>query len=171
MMKQLLQTMRCDLECNKFWRPRFVVVFFRLANFFATHNRLVFLLGSPVIALYIFIVEWVMGIEIPPKTRIGKGLTLFHGYGLVINGYSEIGEFCVLRQGVTIGNIMCRDGSVGGTPSVGNHVEFGANACVLGDVDIGNHARIGAGAVVLRDVPAGTIAVGVPARILSSASL
>ncbi|OXI96968.1 MULTISPECIES: serine O-acetyltransferase [Burkholderia] len=151
---------------NRFIKTRCIVLLFRVANYLACRSIATRVAGAPLIVLYIVLCDWLMGVEIPVKTRIGKGLTLFHGTGLVVNGFCTIGERCILRQGVTIGNTMHADGSASGVPSVGNDVEFGANSIALGDIRIGSGARIGAGAVVLRDVPDGGVAVGVPARII-----
>jgi serine O-acetyltransferase len=110
-------------------------------------------------------VEAFTGIELPAQTRVGPGLRIWHGGNIVINPKSTIGAGCLLRHGVTIGNL-----EPGGlTPVIGDDVELGAYAQVLGDVRIGDGARIGAMSVVLRDVPPGATAVGVPARIISPA--
>ncbi|GAU03430.1 serine O-acetyltransferase [Burkholderia stabilis] len=150
---------------NRFVKSRCIVLFFRVAHYLACRNIATRIAGAPLIALYIVLCDWLMGVEIPVQTRIGKGLTLFHGTGLVINGFCVIGERCVLRHGVTIGNTLRADGSTSGVPTVGDDVEFGASSIALGDIRIGSGARIGAGAVVIRDVPDGGIAVGVPARV------
>jgi serine O-acetyltransferase len=108
------------------------------------------------------VAEIVTGIELPPDVEIGPRLRIWHGGNIVINPGVVIGADCVLRQGVTIGNARI-DGPV---PRIGNGVNIGAYAQILGDVAIGDGANIGAMAVVLRDVPAGATAVGVPARII-----
>jgi putative colanic acid biosynthesis acetyltransferase WcaB len=162
--KKTIDSIVEDYRCNTFVKSRFVIAFFRIANYLTCRSRLSLLLGAPVIALYILICEWLMGIEIPVKTRIGKGLTIYHGVGLVINGFAVIGDYCVLRHGVTIGNIMREDGSYTGAPIIGSRVEFGANSVALGEIEIGNGARIGAGAVLLSDLAAHAVAVGIPAR-------
>src|SRR5262249_53450999 len=84
------------------------------------------------------IVETVTGISLPKSCAIGKGLRIWHFGGVFINGDAVIGENCTLRHGVTIGNR--EDG--GGSPVVGNNVEFGAYAQVLGEVRIGDNCRI-----------------------------
>ncbi len=106
--------------------------------------------------------EVLTGIELPPDVEIGPRLRIWHGGNIVINPGVVIGADCVLRQGVTIGNVHV-DGPV---PRIGNGVNIGAYAQILGDVTIGDGANIGAMAVVLRDVPAGATAVGVPARVI-----
>ncbi|MBN3756908.1 serine acetyltransferase [Paraburkholderia sp. Tr-20389] len=153
-----------DHRCNSFVKSRFVLLLFRMANYLASRNKLTLILGAPVIVFYTLVCDWIMGIEIPVKTQIGKGLTIYHGFGLVINGYSVIGDYCVLRHGVTIGNIMRADGTYTGAPIIGNCVEFGANSIALGEIEIGNNARIGAGAVLLSSLAEHAVAVGVPAR-------
>ncbi|MDE1180424.1 serine acetyltransferase [Paraburkholderia sp.] len=165
-LKETARAIAEDYRCNAFLKPRCVVIFYRIANYLACRSRLTLLLGAPVILLYIFVSEWIMGIEIPVKTRIGKGLTVYHGMGLVINGFCTIGDYCVFRHGVTIGNTIRSDGTNSGVPVIGDRVEFGAHSVALGDIHIGDGARIGAGAVLLSDVPEGGVAVGVPARVL-----
>jgi len=109
------------------------------------------------------IVETVTGISLPKSCVIGKGLRIWHFGGVFLNGDAVLGENCTLRQGVTIGN---REEG-GGSPVIGDNVEFGAYAQVLGPVRIGNGCRIGAMAVVLDDIPAGATAVGQPAHVVS----
>jgi len=103
------------------------------------------------------------GVELPPQTRVGPGLRIWHGGNIVINPRSRIGAHCLLRQGVTIGNLV----PGGEVPVIGDHVEFGAYAQVLGGITVGDGARIGSMSVVLQDVPAGATAVGAPARIIA----
>jgi serine O-acetyltransferase len=106
----------------------------------------------------------VCGIDLPCETRVGRGLLFEHFGGIVISGDSVIGDDVVLRQGVTLG--LRRTGQAG-APVLGNRVDVGAGAKILGGVHIGDDAVIGANAVVLCDVPAGALAVGVPARIVA----
>ncbi|WP_175883534.1 serine acetyltransferase [Burkholderia sp. BCC0044] len=163
-LRTTFDTMVDEYRRNRFVKTRSIVLFFRVAHYLACRSVATRIAGAPLIALYIVICDWLMGVEIPVKTRIGRGLTLFHGTGLVINGFCVIGERCVLRHGVTIGNTLRADGSTSGVPVVGDDVEFGANSIAIGDIRIGSGARIGAGAVVVGDVPDGSVAVGVPAR-------
>lgn len=108
------------------------------------------------------IAETLTGISLPKSCVIGKGLRIWHFGGIFINGAAVIGENCTLRQGVTIGNR--HEG--GASPVLGDDVELGAYAQILGGIRIGNRCKIGAMAVVLTDVPDGATAVGQPARIL-----
>jgi serine O-acetyltransferase len=103
----------------------------------------------------------VTGADIPLNCQIEGGLMLPHPNGIVIHPGSKIGPNCLFFQQVTIGT---NEGK--GPPQIGEHVDIGAGAKILGDIKIGNHARIGANAVVLNDVQPGATAVGVPARML-----
>ncbi len=102
------------------------------------------------------------GIEIHPGARIGAGVFIDHGMGVVIGETSVIGNNCLLYQGVTLGGT----GKQGGKrhPTVGDNVVFGAGAKVLGAVKVGDNAKIGAGSVVVNDVPKNSTVVGNPGR-------
>lgn len=164
----LFSIIKEDLNENIFFKSKLVIVLFRISNYLATKNKFTLMLGLPFYIVYTFIAEWLLGVEIPIKTRIGKGLTIYHGVGLVVNGCAIIGDYCKLRHGVTIGNKINQDGSLSGSPRIGDHVEFGANSTVLGSIKIGDHAVIGAGSVVIKDVPENSIAAGVPAKIIGA---
>ncbi len=118
-----------------------------------------------------FLARWISqharsktGIEIHPGATIGKGLFIDHGMGVVIGETVEMGDNCLLYQGVTLGGTGKDKGKR--HPTLGNNVMVGAGAKVLGPVKIGDNAKIAAGAVVLTDVPANSTAVGVPARVV-----
>ena len=85
-------------------------------------------------------------------------------HGIVIHGNAKIGSFCVIRQGVTIGNKTTT--SPHEAPTIGDHVNIGAGAKLLGNIVIGNYVTIGANAVVLTDLPDYAVAVGIPAKII-----
>lgn len=104
------------------------------------------------------------GADVAFQARVGGGLQLFHPTGVVIGPYVQIGEDCRIQGGVILGHADTKRGS--GSPTIGNHVEVGAGAIIVGPYTIGDNARIAAGAVVTADVPAGAIARGVPARTL-----
>ena len=108
------------------------------------------------------LVETITGISLPKSAAIGPGLKIWHFGNIFVHPDAVIGANCTLRQGVTIGNRR-EDGPV---PRLGDNVELGAYAQLLGDIKIGSGAKIGAMAVVLQSVPAGGVAVGNPARIL-----
>jgi serine O-acetyltransferase len=102
------------------------------------------------------------GAELPCEVQIGKRLRIDHPNGLVVSGDACLGDDVVLRNGVTIG---LRHTGKRGSPVIGNRVDIGTGAKILGEIRIGDDSSIGANAVVLTDVPAGSIAVGVPATI------
>jgi serine O-acetyltransferase len=105
-------------------------------------------------------VETLTGISIDCQAVIGPGLRIYHFGNIFIHGRAVLGANCTLRQGVTIGVI----GDDGPAPKIGDNVEFGAYAQVLGGIRVGDNAKIGALSLVLSDVPANLSAVGVPAR-------
>ncbi|BCM24248.1 serine O-acetyltransferase [Methyloradius palustris] len=112
------------------------------------------------------IVETITGISLPKSCKIGPGLRIWHFGNIFIHPESVIGANCTLRQGVTIGNRV----ENGAAPVIGNNVDFGAYAQILGGITIGNNCKIGAMSVVLCDVPDGATAVGAPARIIHAKS-
>lgn len=109
------------------------------------------------------LIETLTGISLPHNAQIGGGLRIYHFGNIFINPGVVIGCNCTLRQGVTIGNRVA-DGPV---PLIGDDVDIGAYAQLLGGIRVGNGARIGAMAVVLMDVPDGCTVVGNPARIIN----
>lgn len=118
-----------------------------------------------------FLARWISqrarrktGIEIHPAAQIGKGLFIDHGMGVVIGETSQIGDYCTLYQGVTLGGTGKDCGKR--HPTLGNNVMVGAGAKVLGPFTVGDNTRIAAGAVVLEPIPANATAVGVPARVV-----
>ena len=110
------------------------------------------------------VTETLFGISLPKSVRVGPGLRIWHFGNIFIHTDVVIGSNCTLRQGVTIGN-RYNDNRV---PVIGDNVEFGAYAQVLGDVKVGNNSKIGTMSVVLSDVPEGATVVGIPARVIKS---
>ena len=106
----------------------------------------------------------ITGIEIHPGAKIGKGFFIDHGSGVVIGETTEIGDHCLVYQGVTLGGTGKEKGKR--HPTLGNNVMVGAGARVLGPFKVGDNAKIAANAVVLEEVPPNCTAVGVPARIV-----
>jgi serine O-acetyltransferase len=107
-------------------------------------------------------VQAATGVELPCETQVGRRLRIEHAGDLVISGDAVLGDDVILRNGVTIG--LRRTGTRG-SPVIGNRVDIGAGAKILGNIRIGDDVGIGANAVVLIDVPSDSIAVGVPARV------
>ena len=108
------------------------------------------------------IARFITGIEIHPGAKIGKGLVIDHGMGVVIGETAEIGDNVLLYHGVTLGGTGKDKGKR--HPTVGDNVIIGSGAKVLGAIFIGSNAKIGANSVVLKDVPEGATAVGIPAK-------
>lgn len=104
------------------------------------------------------------GIEIHPGARIGKGLFIDHGSGVVIGETTIIGDNCLLYQGVTLGGTGKDKGKR--HPTLGNNVMVGSGAKILGPFKVGNNVKIAANAVVLAEIPDNCTAVGVPARVV-----
>lgn len=102
------------------------------------------------------------GIEIHPGAKIGRGLVIDHGMGVVIGETAEIGDNVLLYHGVTLGGTGKDKGKR--HPTIGNNVVIGAGAKVLGPIYIGSNSKIGANSVVLNNVPEGATAVGIPAK-------
>jgi serine O-acetyltransferase len=131
---------------------------------FVVKNRY---LRLPWTMLYIVlnkIVEVLCGICIGATANIGRRLSIEHHGCIVVHGATVIGDDCLIRQGVTIGNAGYQDPM--GAPVIGNRVEIGAGAKIIGRIHIGDEVIIGANAVVVRDVPSRAVVVGVPARII-----
>jgi serine O-acetyltransferase len=105
------------------------------------------------------------GIEIHPGARIGEGVFIDHGMGVVIGETASVGDNVTMYQGVTLGGTGKERGKR--HPTVDEDAVIGVGASVLGAVTIGQGARVGAGSVVLKDVPPHTTAVGLPARAVS----
>jgi serine O-acetyltransferase len=109
------------------------------------------------------ICESLTGIQLPCEVILGRRFRIDHFGGVIISGDAVFGDDCVVRNGVTVG---LRRTDKRGSPMIGNRVDIGAGAKILGPIRIGDDVAIGANAVVLKDVPSNSIAVGVPARIL-----
>jgi serine O-acetyltransferase len=104
------------------------------------------------------------GIELPYTVDLGRRVIIEHQGAIVIHGYCRIGNDCIIRQGVTLGNRYLERPLE--APQLGERVNVGAGAKIFGNVQIGDDANIGANAVVLSDVPNMATAVGIPAKIL-----
>ena len=104
------------------------------------------------------------GIEIHPGARIGAGVFIDHGMGVVIGETAEVGDRCLLYQGVTLGGTGKESGKR--HPTLANNVVIGAGAKVLGAIEVGANTRVGAGSVVVRNVEDNCTVVGIPGRVI-----
>jgi serine O-acetyltransferase len=106
------------------------------------------------------------GIELPYTVQLGRRVIIEHQHAIVIHGDCSIGDDCIIRQGVTMGNrYLDRPFDA---PKLGDRVNVGAGAKIFGNVTIGDDVNIGANAVVLSDIPSGRTAVGIPAKIINN---
>jgi len=136
------------------------VFYYRIAHFF-------YKIKLKFIARFVSqLARFLTGIEIHPGAKIGKELFIDHGMGVVIGETAEIGDHCVLYQGVTLGGTGKDKGKR--HPNLGDNVMVGSGAKILGPITVGSGSKVGAGAVVLKDVPDNCVAVGVPARIVKN---
>lgn len=108
--------------------------------------------------------RFLTGIEIHPGAKIGKGLFIDHGSGVVIGETTEIGDNCTLYQGVTLGGTGKDTGKR--HPTLGNNVMCGAGSKVLGPFKVGDNSKVAANAVVLKEIPPDCTAVGIPAKVV-----
>ena len=165
----LLEILREDLERHggQWHRPGFhAVALHRIATW---QRGLPLPLRYPVMLAYgalYFVTRNLYGIELPRTTRIGRRLLIGHQSGIVVSEIATIGDDCVIRHNVTIGVPQWGDGRA---PTIGDRVEIGAGAVILGDITIGDGALIGSNAVVMTDVPAGARVVAPAPRIVPGA--
>jgi serine acetyltransferase len=141
------------------------ILIFRISSYLNSKKKY-YLLRPFIILLittpYTLIIQWLMGIDIPLGTRIGKGFMLYHGMGVVINKKSIIGDFVKIRHNVTIGNAKKN----GNCPILGSNIDIGANTVIIGDITVGNNVNIGALTLVNKSIKSNNTVVGIPAKII-----
>lgn len=120
---------------------------------------------------FYFLADWISkrtrkktGIEIHPAAKIGRGVFIDHGMGVVIGETAIVGDNCTIYQGVTLGGTGKDKGKR--HPTIGNNVTIGSGAKVLGPFSVGDNSKIAANAVVLNEIPPNSTCVGVPAHIV-----
>jgi serine O-acetyltransferase len=109
--------------------------------------------------------RFLTGIEIHPAARLGEGVFIDHGMGVVIGETAEVAENVTLYQGVTLGGTSLKREKR--HPTLERDVVVGTGAAVMGAITVGEGTRIGAGSVVVRDVPPNSVVVGVPGKVIS----
>lgn len=127
------------------------------------------LLRAPLSVLYRSLYRKIRntyGIDLPYTVKLGRRVIVEHQGAIVIHGYCTIGDDSIIRQGVTLGNRYLDKPLE--SPQLGDRVNVGAGAKILGGISLGDDVNIGANAVVLSDIPAGQTAVGIPAKIIGS---
>lgn len=161
----LIPVIKADLHANR-RNPKgaVIVVLFRLAHCCLNAPMVLKPFAIAFVAFYKLLTEYILGTEIHWRVKAGPGLAVYHGYGLVVHSDAKLGSNVCLRHGVTIG---AKSSTRIEAPELGNDVDVGSSAIIIGAVKIGSGAIIGAGAVVTKDVPPGGIAIGNPARIIN----
>ena len=151
--RNVLETLLCHMPLHAIW-------IHRAAHWLHVHT------GVPVLPRLLSVAaKWWTGIEIHPGARIGHGLFIDHGMGIVIGETAEIGNGCTLFHNVTLGGTGKQRGKR--HPTLEDEVYVGTGAVLLGPIRVGRGSRIGANSFVfMHDVPAGCTAVGNPARIV-----
>ena len=149
---------RSKLEIFLLYNGLHATIGYWMSNFCYRH-KLVF-----IARLISQVTKWLTGVEIHPAATIGRRLVIDHGTGIVIGATTEIGDDCLIYQGVTLGGTGVMQGKR--HPTLGNNVMVGSGAKVLGPIKIGDNSRVAANSVVLREVPANSTVVGVPGRIV-----
>ena len=149
---------RSSFEVFMLYSGLHAVISYRIAHWLYLHKR--FFLARLVSQHS----KFRTGIEIHPAAKIGRGLFIDHGTGVVIGETTEIGDYCTLYQGVTLGGTGKQKGKR--HPTLGNNVMVGAGAKILGPFRVGDNSKIAANSVVLDEVPSDCTAVGAPARVV-----
>jgi serine O-acetyltransferase len=122
--------------------------------------------GVPLVPRFLAnVVRTLTGVEIHPAAKLGRGVFIDHGMGVVIGETAEVGDDVTIYQGVTLGGTSLQHGKR--HPTVERGAVIGVHAAVLGAITVGEGAKVGGGSVVVKDVPAHATVVGIPARIVA----
>ena len=149
--RSVIEVVLCYQGLHAIW-------FYRIAHWFYNRNLIL------IPRLISNFARFLTGIEIHPGAKIGPGLFIDHGTGIVIGETAELGRNVTLYQGVTLGGTGKEKGKR--HPTIGNNVVVSSGAKILGSFKVGDHAKIGAGSVVLKEVPAYATVVGIPGRVV-----
>ena len=156
-----LKTYNGDWSQQGFW----ALVIYRFGRWrYKIRPKIIRMPFSLIYKVLYKVIQITTGIELPCEATIGEGFRIDHFGGIVISGgYAIFGRNCIIRNGVTVGLKNIENPIA---PRIGDFVNIGAGAKIIGDISIGDYAQIGANAVVVKDVPEHSIAVGVPAKII-----
>lgn len=141
------------------------MILYRLAFFIYSEKILRYCLFWYLL-FYKLITGWVMNISIHPSSVIGKGMRIQYGFGTVIGADTIIGTHCNIRQLTTIGAKSFENGEFGPSPHIGNFVDIGVNATIIGSIWVGDSVTIGAGSVITKDIEPNSVVIGNPATLL-----
>jgi serine O-acetyltransferase len=154
-----LRAYKGDWGAQGFW----VMVVYRFGRWrYQVRPAILRKLFSVIYKIFYKFIQIITGIELPCEVQVGRNFIIDHFGGIVVSGYAKFGDNCRIRNGVVVGLKNTENISA---PVIGNNVEIGAGAKILGNIKIGNNVIIGANAVVICNVPDNSIAVGVPAVI------
>ena len=154
-----------DPAASSFWEVLFLYPSIHATNLH-TIAHFFYKRGLKVLARMVSqLARFFTGIEIHPGAKIGKGLFIDHGMGVVIGETAEVGDNVTIYHGATLGGTGKDKGKR--HPTIGNNVIIGAGAKLLGPLYVGDNVKVGANAVVLKDIPANSTAVGIPAKIIT----
>lgn len=149
---------RSTLEVLLCYPGLHAIILYRIAHCF--YKRRLFLIAR----LISTVARFFTCIDIHPGAKIGKGIFIDHGLGVVIGETAEVGDNVTIYQGVTLGGTGKDRGKR--HPTIGDNVVVSSGAKVLGPFKVGDNSKIGAGAVVLKEVPSNCTVVGVPGRVV-----
>lgn len=165
----LLKQIREDWECNgkQWFKPGFQAI--ACARFgqwrMGIKPKLLRIPFSIIYRIWFLRCRNVYGIELPYSVKLGRKVIIEHQGNIVVHGDVEIGDGCIIRQGCTLGNKSLDKPY--DCPKLGNNVNVGAGAKLLGNVRIGDNVQIGANSVVVKDIESNLTVVGIPARPLT----
>lgn len=156
-----LATYQGDWGCQGFW----VMLVYRFGRWRYRFSSA--LCRKPLSLCYKILYKMaqiVCGIELPCEVKVGRNFRIDHFGGVIISGYASFGDNCIVRNDVTIGLKNIEEKAA---PQIGSNVNIGAGARILGPITVGDNVDVGANAVVIESVPDNSLAVGIPARIIS----
>lgn len=162
----MFENLRADLRTyrGRWWEQGFwVMLVYRFGRW--RYGLKPALVRKPFSLLYKIahkFIQVVAGIDLPCEAVVGRNFVIDHFGGVIVSGYARFGDNCRIRNGVSVGLKRVEEP---GAPIIGNNVDIGAGAKLLGRITIGDNVLIGANAVVVTDVPSNSIAMGVPAVI------
>lgn len=168
MVKKMIREIREDLRvydgnwgCQGFW----VMLVYRFGRWrYGVRPTILRKIFSALYKVLFKLVQVLTGVELPCEVGVGRNFRIDHFGDVIISGYASFGDNCIVRNGVTVGLKNIEEKVA---PTVGNSVNIGAGAKLLGPIIIGDNVDIGANAVVITSVPDNSIAVGIPARIIA----
>ena len=147
---------RSALEVLLLYQGVHALIWHRFAHWFYCHKMFF------IARLISQIARFFTLIEIHPGAKLGRGILIDHGCGVVIGETAEVGDNCTIYQGVTLGGVGTKKGKR--HPTLGNNVMVGAGAKILGAFEVGDNCSIAANAVLLKPLEDNVTAEGIPAR-------